>query len=318
MTISTKKFIFGLGFFFLITLIGMIVAASRVPKNFPIGQFDINIPLSSSLDNISNKLESKRIISSPFLFKVLIVIFGGGDGIFAGDYRFTEGQNAFTIASRLTAGQHGLPKVKITIPEGTNVYDMAYIYLTKLTNFNAPKFVALALREEGYLFPDTYFFFSNTKPEAIIKEMRANFDKKISTLTLDTKPGGRTLKDIIIMASIVEEEARGLEDKKIVAGILWKRLDDNMLLQVDAPFYYLTAKKGSFTLDDLKIDSPYNTYLYKGLTKGPISNPGLESIMAAINPVKTKYYFYLTGKDGKMRYASTYDGHIQNKNIYLN
>ncbi len=148
--------------------------------------------------------------------------------------------------------------------------------------------------------------------------MRANFDKKISTLTLDTKPGGRTLKDIIIMASIVEEEARGLEDKKIVAGILWKRLDDNMLLQVDAPFYYLTAKKGSFTLDDLKIDSPYNTYLYKGLTKGPISNPGLESIMAAINPVKTKYYFYLTGKDGKMRYASTYDGHIQNKNIYLN
>jgi UPF0755 protein len=147
--------------------------------------------------------------------------------------------------------------------------------------------------------------------------MRANFDKKVNPLKDEIAKSGRTLKDIITMSSIVEEEAVGLEDKRMVAGVLWKRLDKGMLLQVDPPFYYITGKTSWVTYDDLKIDSPYNTYKYKGLPRGPISNPGIESIKATISPIKSDYYFYLTGRDGKMRYAITYDGHLANKNKYL-
>jgi UPF0755 protein len=148
--------------------------------------------------------------------------------------------------------------------------------------------------------------------------MHANFNKKIKEIQVQINKSGRNLNDIVIMASIIEEEARGLEDKKIVSGILWKRLASGMLLQVDAPFYYMTGKMGGVTYNDLKIDSQYNTYKYKGLPKGPISNPGMESLIATLNPTQTKYFFYLTGNDGKMRYSIDYGGHLKNKNIYLN
>lgn len=318
MRIKNKKFIFGLMVFSSITILSMFIVVIQAPSDFPRGQFDINIPSNSSLTYIGNYLTQKNIISSPFLFKVFAVLSGKRNRLSAGDYRFTQPQNLITVVSRLLNNDQGLPKIKITIPEGTNVSDMAYIYMTKLSNFNAPKFVALARAEEGYLFPDTYYFFSNAKPEEVIKEMKANFNKKIESLKLEIDSSGKTLKDIVIMASIVEEEAHGYEDKKMVAGVLWNRINNNMLLQVDPPFYFITGKKGNVTYDDLKIDSPYNTYKNKGLPKGPISNPGIESIKATLNPIPSKYFFYLTGRDGIMRYATTYDGHLRNKNIYLN
>lgn len=295
----------------------MLMFASVAPIDFPKGQIDVHIPSNSSLTSISESLADQNIISSPFVFKVFVVIFGGQRGLFAGDYRFTKSENVIRIAYRMVNGNQGLPKIKITIPEGTNVYDMAYIYLTKFRHFNAPRFVSLALPHEGYLFPDTYYFLSNVKPEEVIRTMRNNFDEKIKTLDSDIKFSNKILEEIIIMASIVEEEEKISDDRKIIAGILWKRLNEGIPLQVDAPFYYITGRRGGFTYDDLKIDSPYNTYKYKGLPKGPISNPSLDAIKATLNPVATSHYYYLTGKDGITRYADTYDGHLKNKNVYL-
>ena len=295
----------------------MIFLASKAPADFPKRQFDLNISPNSSLSAISEKLVKNHIISSTFLFKIVVTLLDGRNNLLAGDYRFTESENIFTVANRIAKGIQGLPKITIMIPEGTNVYDMAYIYLMKLPDFNAPKFVGLALKDEGYLFPDTYCFFSNVSPEQIIKEMKANFDKKIASLQTQINTSGRSLNDIVIMASIVEKETNDFIDKKIIAGILWKRLSKGMYLQVDAPFYYITGKSGGFTSVDLKIKSPYNTYLNKGLPKGPISNPGIDSIKAVIDPTSTSYLFYLTGKDGLMRYANTYDAHLANKDKYL-
>ena len=295
----------------------MILIVSIPPQDFPKGQFDFNISNNTSLSKISIQLEKNNIIKSPFLFKVAIVLVGGQRGLFAGDYRFTEPQNLFIIARRMAKGIQGLPKIKITIPEGTNVYDMAFIFLKKIPNFNAPRFVSLALPYEGYLFPDTYSFLSNVKSEEIIKTMRNTFNIKIDNLNDKIKLSGRSLKDIIIMASIVEEEASIMEERRMVAGILWKRINEGMLLQVDPPFYYITGKTNGVTYDDLKIDSPYNTYRNKGLPIAPISNPGLSAIEATLSPIKSSYYFYLTGRDGIMRYADTYDGHLRNKYVYL-
>ena len=120
------------------------------------------------------------------------------------------------------------------------------------------------------------------------------------------------------MASIIEKEARTMETRQIIAGILWKRLELGMPLQVDVSFKYINGKTTkNLTLADLKIDSPYNSYLYKGLPPTPISNPGLDAIKAAISPTKTDYLYFLSDRKGLMHYAKTYQQHLQNKELYL-
>lgn len=294
-----------------------IVVISQAPSNFPSKPFSFPVYKGNSLNKITDDLYDKKIIKSKTLFKASSAVFSFGSGLKAGYYKFTVKENVFVIAYRMAKGQIRQQKIRITIPEGTNVSDIAFILLKNLPDFNAPRFVSLAKKQEGYLYPDTYDFFEGSSPEDIISTMRENFDLKIKSLDSEIKSSKRSLADIIIMASLIEEEVNNDADRKIVSGILWKRLDENMLLQVDAPFYYITNKTGGVTYDDLKIDSPYNTYKYKGLPKGPITNPGIKAIEAALNPTVTKYYYYLSGKDGVTRYASTYDGHLKNKIIYL-
>lgn len=316
MRISNTKFILGISTFFTLSIMIMLFIATLPPAKFKSGT-NINIAMNSSLSNIASQLYKEDIISSIFLFKTLITISGNKKGVSAGEYYFEKPLNMISVVGRALRGDHGIEKIKVTIPEGTNVSDMAYIILTKIPNFNAPKFYLLAKDKEGYLFPDTYFFLPNTRPEDVIKEMSSNFSRKIETLKPDIEKSKMSLSEIITLASIIEEEAKNYEEKRMVSGILKNRLSIGYFLQVDPPFYYITGKTGIVTYDDLKIDSPYNTYKYKGLPKGPISNPGTESIAAAINPINTKYLFYLTGKDGTMHYALTYDGHLQNKNKYM-
>ena len=139
--------------------------------------------------------------------------------------------------------------------------------------------------------------------------MEENFTRKISAIHGDLEKFSKTIREIITMASILEEEVRTSEDRKIVAGILWKRIKMGIPLQVDAVFPYITQRKDrTITREDLKIDSPYNTYLNKGLPPGPISNPSLDAIIATINPVETKYLFIFQTK-GITHFASTLKEH---------
>ena len=287
------------------------------PKAFPAEPFTINVPKGTSVHDLATELKEKNIIKSKILFKANVLVLSMNTGIKAGDYRFNYSQGVSSVAYRMVKGKQGQEKVRVVIPEGTNVSDMAFIYLKSLSDFNAARFVSLAKRYEGYLYPDTYYFLENARPEEIIRTMRDNFNKKLITIENELKAFGKPLEEIITMASLVEKETYADENRKIVAGILWKRIADEMPLQVDAPFYYITGKKGGFTLDDLKIESPYNTYLNKGLPAGPISNPSVATILDTINPKNTPYYYYLTGRDGKMRYAKSFDGHIANRNMYL-
>ncbi|MEK7463870.1 MAG: endolytic transglycosylase MltG [Patescibacteria group bacterium] len=294
-----------------------LIVISQPPKNFPTQRFDIHVQKGDTISSVANNLYGEQAISSKFFFKALSIILSKNRGIFAGDYRFTEKQNLFRIAYRMAKGHQGQPKIRIVIPEGTNVYDMAYIFLRSLSDFNAPRFVSLAHDYEGYLYPDTYYFLANAKPEEIIRTMRENFNDKVTTIEKEIIAFKRPLGEIVVMASLVEKEAYADESRRIISGILWKRLAKGMALQVDAPFYYTTGKAGGFTLDDLRVDSPYNTYTNKGLPIAPISNPSLATILDTVTPIETPYWFYLTGNDGVMRYASTFDGHLANKNTYL-
>ena len=209
-------------------------------------------------------------------------------------------------------------EVTVTIPEGLSVKQIGEV-LESAKIFSKEDFIKIAQKEEGYLFPDTYRFYKDAKPEDIIVRMKENFNKKVTPEILkEIEKSKRPLGEIIIMASMLEEEVRSTEDRQLVAGILWKRLDRDMGLNVDATLGYILGKESlELTVEDLTIDSFYNTYRYRGLPPTPISNPGLDTILAATNPTPSKYFYYLTDKEGKARYAVTLEEHALNKRKYL-
>jgi len=178
---------------------------------------------------------------------------------------------------------------------------------------------------EGYLFPDTYRVFASSTPEEVIQRLLNNFATKITEeMVREIKRQGKTLHEIITMASIIEKEApifnqTSREDAKIISGIFWNRLNIGMALQSDATLSYIFEdNKPVHSGDELKVDSPYNSYLYRGLPPGPICNPGLIAIEAAIYPIETDYFYFLTPLDGsRVYYAKTYQEHLNNKYKYL-
>lgn len=272
-----------------------------------------------SLNKVSANLGEKKIIKFPKLFRLAVYATGGQKKIKAGAYLFEDREWMFSVMARLTKGDGGFPLARVLIPEGLTVSEMSEVFSARLGEaFNAHTFREIAKSREGYLFPDTYHFSKNISAEEVVNFMNRNFQRKTADLEADLKRFGKPLSDVMIMASIVEEEAQTSDDRRKVAGILWKRLEIGMPLQVDAVFGYVLGKASlELTTDDLKKDSPYNTYTRLGLPPTPISNPGLESILASLNPTETKYFYYLSDKTGKIHYAVTHDEHVANKEKYL-
>lgn len=299
-----------------IVLLGIIFSL-QTPRGGDFPKF-VSIPEGTTLHESADILKENNVIVSELLFKSFAVLTGGSSGVKAGDYLFSKPPRLLVTAWRITHARFEIDPVRVLIPEGTSVHEMADILAKELSEFNTEEFIRLAESKEGYLFPDTYFFLPNISPEAVIEALSKNFSEKTAELQASVAASGRTFSDIVIMASILEEEAKTVEDKQIVAGILWKRLDLDMALQVDAPFVYLLGKgSADLTLEDLKIDSSYNTYVYRGLTPTPITNPGLDSLRAAVEPIASDYFFYLSDPEGKIYYAVTFEEHKQNKELYL-
>ncbi|MFA6446476.1 MAG: endolytic transglycosylase MltG [Candidatus Paceibacterota bacterium] len=275
-----------------------------------------SVPTGSGLTEIANNLKEDHVIRSAFWYKVFSVIYG--NNLIAGDYLLDSYQTVFGIVGRLNRGEYRLKPIKVTIPEGLTIREISLLLQKQLHRFDARHFIELTKDKEGYLFPDTYFFLPNQNPEIVMKMMTDTFNKKLTPIAEDISKFKKSLNDVITMASILEEEGKSTRDRQIIAGILWKRIAKGMPLQVDAPFRY-SIGKDSYTLtkDDLRIDNPYNTYTRKGLPPTPITNPGLDSILAAVHPITTSYYFFLSERDGTTHYATTYNEHLENKVMYL-
>ena len=289
----------------------------RPPAAFPAGRV-FKVKSGTNLLEISRSLKNENFISSPFWFRQAVELFGGERRIMAGDYLFDKGAGTLVVAYRLIHGERGYAAVRVVLPEGSSVKEMAKILAAQLKDFDAAAFVRLANKKEGYLFPDTYLFPPDAKQEAVIATLSANFDKKTAVLRQGLGSFGKPLADVIRMASFVEEEGRTHITRRTIAGILWKRLAEGIPLQVDACFLYINGKRtDQLTTDDLKIDSPYNTYLYKGLPPTPITNPGLDAIEATLTPIQTEFFFYLTDDNGGIHYAVTHEEHLANKERYL-
>jgi UPF0755 protein len=348
-----KKFIALFAVAFLIISTGIVFYLVSVelsaPDTFPVNKV-VSIERGKSLKQVSAQFKEQKIIRSEFIFETAGWLMKTEKNIKAGEYVFEKPLNVYRLMLRIAGDEFAKSSLKVTVPEGYTLRGMAalfenrglwsaedfYVYTgapavdcrksvcadkkseiapSSFLLAEVPHYVSL----EGFLFPDTYDVPSNYTPKEMIKIMLENFEKKMTPeLQSDIKKSGKSLYSIVTMASLLEKEADNDEDKRIISGILWKRMEKGMPLQVDAVFPYIIGKgSADLTLDDLKIDSPYNTYLYKGLPLGPISNPGLESIKAALYPKTTPFLYYLSDKDGKTYYSISYDEHLVKKAKYL-
>ncbi|MDP2665516.1 MAG: endolytic transglycosylase MltG [bacterium] len=317
MDLFRRHILWAIAFVLALFIVGGYQMLFAPPSDFPSGSI-VSIAPGTSAPLIAQQFAVAHIIAHPSLLRAILRVSGKSDSVQAGAYLFNTPEDLFTIAYRLVAGVYGVPPVRITFPEGETARDDAARITEEIPDISASDFLAKAQPYEGYLFPDTYLFPQSAGVDSIVKTMRANFDTKTAPLASEVKVSGHSLSDIIIMASLVEKEARTIANRRIVAGILWNRIKLGMPLQVDAVFGYIYGRDTySPSFADLKVDSPYNTYIHKGLPPGPIGNPGLESIDAALHPTKTDYLYYLVDKNGVIHYATTYAGHQANQRKYL-
>jgi len=320
---------------FLLFLIGIffIWQGIYLPRNRFEKEKVISIETGQSFLEISKNLEREGLIKNSFYLDFYLILTGNYKKLKSGEYLLSSSMEIPKIAKKLVLGD--VIKIKVTIPEGFGLEEIE----ERLTEsglksnekikdqkakffkdeFKFLKDVPDEANLEGFLFPDTYYFSYNVSLDEILRKMFENLDKK---LTIDFKneilKQKKSIFEIIIMASMLEKEVKNFEDKKIVSGILWKRLENNIPLQVDATITYITGKKTTkISKEETQIDSSYNTYKYLGLPLGPICNPGLDSILAAIYPEKSEFWYYLSTLEGETIFSKTLKAHNIAKAKYL-
>lgn len=289
----------------IIAILGFVCWSLFVPtNNFPTKQ-TFKIESGQSEEVVLNNLKSNGYLRDVNLAKLVGRALPGS--IQLGSYSF---EHKLSLWQLMVALRLPPKTVKVTIPEGfTKVQVGERLEKNLGENFNKQSF--LNNIEEGYIFPETYYFPVFVTTDEILQEFKDERSKRLKVL--EEKFGRLPTRDEIILASILEREARGLEDMKLVAGILDNRLEVGMPLQVDATILYAKGWKEKVTFRDLEHDSEYNTYGNKGLPPTAISNPSIIALEAAMNPTNTKYMYYLTGSDGTMHYSKTFEQHVQNR-----
>ncbi|MFH0815030.1 MAG: endolytic transglycosylase MltG [Candidatus Falkowbacteria bacterium] len=307
-------------------IILLIIVGTLLVINFRFGWHrDIGIAQTfviekgQGLSEISDALAQKKIIKRPLGFKIYAVLTGNYDNLLAGKFFLPQKISIKDLMKILTNEKFMQLETEITIIEGWNKNEIAD-YLEQKQLVDKKTFLKAANDLEGFLYPDTYRIYQATTADEIIKKMLDNFNTK---LTIDLKnkieQQHKTIPQILTMASIIEKEMTGLENRKIASGIFWKRIKQGIPLQSDATINFITQKGMTQpNYVDLKIDSPYNTYKNYGLPPGPICNPGLEAIIASIEPTASQYYYFLTTKTGDVIFSKTYEEHLKNKQKYLN
>ncbi len=306
-----------------------------VPKFFSSNQTIIyTAQRGMSDEEIARDLQKQRIIKNSIWFRFYATISRQDFKMQAGTYELSPSMSVAQIVRKFVLGD--VIKNKITIIEGWNLKDIAQ-YLESKNIGSKKDFLNLVNQDfsreydflkdkpqnlslEGYIFPDTYEISIGQKPEGLLKNILDNFNKKMTPeLRKEISLQNKSIFQIIIMASILEKEVVSQEDKKIVSGILWKRIENNMGLNVDATINYITGKNDArATINDTKINSPYNTYKYRGLPLGPISNPGMDSILASIYQTRSDYWYYLSADgDGKTIFSKTLEEHNEARAKYL-
>lgn len=312
----------------LLACVGWILAGDVLALNKEEKTVTITITNEDSFGDVVNRLKEEGLIEYKWLFKLFAGITGGDDDVTMGTYTLNTDMDYRALLSGMSANSATKAEVSVTITEGMNLsqifalmeergvataenlneqaanYDYAFDFLQDIP-------LGDANRLEGFLYPDTYQFYTPHNTVYAINKMLVRFDEIYDeTMRQQVADSGYTLREILTIASLIERETDG-EDQARIASVIYNRLNNpnagtQGYLQIDATLVYINGGKQP-TEADKSIDSPYNTYMYKGLPPAPIANPGKEAIQAALNPENTDYFYYALGDDGKHHYFKTYD-----------
>lgn len=289
----------------------------RPPDAFPAGTM-VTIPSGLSGAQVADVLQADHVVRSALMFRVMTVITGHRKDLHAGDYIFKAPLDVYHVARVVGIGAYGLLPIKIRVPEGATVRQMATLFSVELEHFDAQHFLEIAQPLEGYLFPDTYYFLPNADENTVVAAMRQDFDLHIATIQSQIEDFGHPLSEDVIMASILEREAGDLQDRRMIASALWNRIAKGMPLQADVTLQFTLPKSDfALTMADLQSDSLYNSYNHKGLPPGPIGSPSLDSLLASVTPVKSNYLFYLADSSGVTHFCATYECQRANEQLYF-
>lgn len=305
----------------------------------------VEIPIGSGLNTISEELEKNGVIKSARLFKYYAK-FNNASNLQAGTYDLSKSMTPDELIKSLKSGTvYREPVFTMTIPEGLTLEEISKIVekKTKITSedflayVNAPdnidrlmeKFPLLITEEvkgeqikfplEGYLFPATYSFFEeNPSVDTVVNDMLKATESNVTPYFEYLENNEKSVHWLLTFASLLEKEATVQSDRETIASVFYNRLDEDMMLQTDPTVAYAHGEHLDRTYyKDLEVDDPYNTYKYKGVPPGPIAGPGKSSIEATIDPSKTKYLYFLAGKDGVNHFAETYEEHLANRDKYI-
>lgn len=326
-------------------LVGVVITGSYVFDTYLISPGDeaqvisFTVEEGASVEQIAKSLEEQGIITSAFFFKIYTKL--SNSVLQAGTFELTQGMNLSSVVREL--GYAKAQEIEVTIPEGYTLAQIGKVIVQAMPEIEVADWEAvvsasgrhtLAQDElfagiptdqglEGYLFPDTYRFRSDATAVTVVETMMLTLKRRLAENEIVIPrnlifEGGLTFHEMLTLASMVEREVRSPEDMKIVAGVFYTRLKIGMALQADSTVNYVTGKDvPAISLEDSRVDSLYNTYRNLGLPPGPISNPGMNAILAVLNPVDSEYLYFLTTDDGRVIYAKTFDEHIANKYQYL-
>ncbi|MGQ9557714.1 MAG: endolytic transglycosylase MltG [Desulfurispora sp.] len=293
----------------------------------------VRVPEHSTGRQVAVLLREAGLIRSVDAFVLYARVYNLEQRLQAGYYVLSTGQSLPEIAGQLVRGSN--TQVAITIPEGYTLAQIAALLQRQLGVAPAAFWQQVSRGEvsrpylrdlpagmrrlEGYLFPDTYLFSADMPPREMIAAMLQRFDQVNRELGLEQKAArrGLTLHQLVTVASLVEKEARLDSERPLIAGVIYNRLHRGMPLQVDATVLYALGRhKEKVYYKDLQVDSPYNTYRYKGLPPGPIAMPGRASLLAAAQPASTNYLYYVARPDGSHAFAADLATHERNRRLY--
>lgn len=294
----------------------------------------ITVETGVGTSDIAQALKENGLIEHPLFFRIMSKISGYDGKYLEGTFHLAESMSYNEIFDKLSSLPDSVGEVKITIPEGYEFRQIAdlleehglidrdkFYNLAQNHNFDYSFLKDIPNREnrlEGYLFPDTYIFDSQSTEESILDTMLSRFDEIVTDeYKQRAKDIGMTLDEVITLASVIEREAQGDNDRDKVASVFHNRLKSNSYPYLESCAtvqYILKERKAVLSVADTKIDSPYNTYKNPGLPLGPIASPGEKSIRAALYPADTDYLFFVLDSSGIHRFAATYEEHLANAN----
>ena len=318
-------------------MVAMLVTASALwfrnavygDRTLPQAQTSVVIPRGESFSGVVGLLAADGVLAHPIAFRILARMRGNEEDIKAGEYAFAPHQTSDEILRKLVAGEAQVA-VWVTIPEGFTAREVAQTLAERKLG-NAAAYDDLFLHDgieidgrrtpslEGYLFPSTYLMSLHVTPVAAAKVMTDQFRKELpDDADARARALGRSIPEIVTIASLVEREAKADDERALMAGVYYNRLRLGMPLEVDATIEYIFPEHHPvITKNDLAIQSPYNTYLRTGLPPTPIANPGKGSLDAAFEPRASDYLYYVYKGDGHHAFARTLAEHNANVQRYL-